>query len=93
MAGNGGWAPFDFTGTAEVAVGSSGPGSILHTLVVNTPAAGTITISDTDGTNVAISWVVTVTTGEPFYLMYDSIAAYGWRIAASVAMDITVNYS
>lgn len=84
------------TGTTATVV-KIGPG-VLHTLVIGTPAAGTVSLFDlapaactgTPATNVVSVITVIATTTPPPYI-YDSQFFNGICVKASVAMDITVS--
>jgi hypothetical protein len=84
------------TGTGATVV-KAGPGT-LHTVVVGTPAVGTISLFDlvpasctgTPATNVVS--VITVTATFPSASeIYDSVFVNGICVKASAIMDITVN--
>ena len=84
------------TGIAATAVKATG--GLLHTLSINTGAAGTISLFDlpaasctgTPGTNTIAVITATATTSESF--IYDTNFVQGICVKASVAMDLTVAY-
>lgn len=88
---------FHITGTTATVV-KIGPG-VVHSVVVGTPAAGTITLFDIatgscTGTPVSgIVSVITATTTFPSAPeIYDSVFNAGICVKASAVMDITVNF-
>jgi hypothetical protein len=84
-------------GTAATAV-KAGPG-VLHTVVIGTPAAGTVTLFDlapASCTGTPASNVVSVITATATFPaapeIYDTQFNNGICVKASATMDITVNY-
>ncbi len=74
--------------TTQVATGRG----VLHSIVVNTTAAGTIKIIDGISGSTANIGTLKISVGEGTYL-YDVVFSVGLRIITAGASDITVNYS
>lgn len=74
--------------TTQVATGRG----VLHSIVVNTTAAGSIKLIDgTSGTTANIG-TMKISIGEGTYL-FDCVFSAGLRIVTAAASDITVCYS
>jgi hypothetical protein len=78
--------------TATTAVVKNAPG-VIFDLIVNTLAAGTITIYNNTAASGAVLAVITVpATGNPFFIEYEANMTVGITVVTSVAMDVTVTY-
>ncbi len=64
----------------------------LHSIVVNTTAAGTIIVADSTATTTPTIATLASSVGEKTYL-YDVVFSKGLFISVTAASDITVTYS
>lgn len=86
------------TGTAATEIFTFADNKTLHTVTINTGAAGTLKIFDlasaactgTPSTNIIAS--ITVTAGTLQTLTYDANMSAGLCVQASAAMDVTISY-
>lgn len=67
-------------------------GAYLHSITVNTGAAGTISVFNNDDNSGDTVAVITVAAGDNFTLHYGLRCPVGLYVQLSVTMDITVVY-
>lgn len=67
-------------------------GGMLHSITINTPVAGAITVFDNTAASGTIIGLVTTTANSQGTLIYDCEFRTGLTILTATANDITVNY-